>query len=200
MTISAAAVPSFLDATEKGRARVDGPHVNFYAEALEASKRFRAEYRDRLNVVKWHEMPMERSPDGLIKHIVNERMNTKECCLDIYMQFIAPGEATGTSRHLTEEVAYVIEGAGHDLHWDVRFDCGDEYVWEWDKTPKKFAWGPGDFIYIPPYCAHKRFCISETEARVVVINSRIMRAIGFDWFDQLEPAKGFEDLWVPPSE
>jgi len=27
-----------------------------------------------------------------------------------------------------------------------------------------------------------------------------VKAIGFDWFDQLEPAKGFEDLWVPPSE
>jgi hypothetical protein len=27
-----------------------------------------------------------------------------------------------------------------------------------------------------------------------------MKAIGFDWFDQLEPAKGFEDLWVPPED
>jgi hypothetical protein len=27
-----------------------------------------------------------------------------------------------------------------------------------------------------------------------------MKAIGFDWFDQLEPAKGFEDLWVPPRD
>ena len=31
----------------------------------------------------------------------------------------------------------------------------------------------------------------DVEARVVVINSRIMKAIGFDWFDQLEPAQGF---------
>jgi hypothetical protein len=50
------------------------------------------------------------------------------------------------------------------------------------------------------YCAHKRFNSGSTEARVVVINSRIMKAIGFDWFDQLEPAKGFEDLWVPPAD
>src|SRR5690606_16425618 len=129
-------------------------------------------------VVKWHDMPMERSADGLIKHIINEGMNTKECCLDIYMQFIPPGGATGTSRHLTEEVAFVIEGTGYDLHYDVKFKCADEFIWEWDTTPKKFEWKPGDFIYIPPYCAHKRFNSDpENEARVVVINSRMMKAI-----------------------
>jgi hypothetical protein len=24
--------------------------------------------------------------------------------------------------------------------------------------------------------------------------------MGFDWFDQLEPAEGFEDCWVPPED
>jgi hypothetical protein len=32
------------------------------------------------------------------------------------------------------------------------------------------------------------------------LHLRSVKAIGFDWFDQLEPAKGFEGLWVPPSE
>lgn len=191
---------TFADLTERQRAKHGAPEVNFYAEALEASKRFRAEYEERMNVVKYHEMPMERSADGLIKHIIHERMDTKECCLDIYMQFIPPKGATGTSRHLTEEVAFVIEGMGYDLHYDVQFQCKEQFVWEWDTTPKRFDWGPGDFLYIPPYCAHKRFNVSEVEARVVVINSRIMKAIGLDWFDQLEPAEGFEDVWVPPSD
>jgi uncharacterized RmlC-like cupin family protein len=191
---------SFVDATERERARTS-VDADFYAQALEASKAFRKDYQERKNAVKWHEMPMERTADGLIKHIINEGMNTKECCLDIYMQFIPANGATGTSRHLSEEVAFVIEGKGYDLHYDVHFECKDEFVWEWDTTPKKFEWGPGDFIYIPPYCGHKRFNSDpDNEARVVVINSRIMKAIGFDWFDQLEPAQGFEDLWVPPAE
>lgn len=191
---------TFADPTERARAKLGAPHVNFYNEALKASQEFRAEYQNRMNVVKYHEMPMERSADGLIKHIINERMDTKECCLDIYMQFIPPQGATGTSRHLTEEVAFVIEGTGYDHHYDVQFHCKEKFVWEWDTTPKRFDWGPGDFIYIPPYCAHKRFNTSDIEARVVVINSRIMKAIGLDWFDQLEPAKGFEDVWVPPAD
>ena len=189
----------FVDAIERERARTDTT-ANFYAEALKASKQFRKEYRERANVVKSHEMPMERTADGLIKHIINEGMNTKECCIDIYMQFIPGKGATGTSRHLSEEVAFVVEGTGYDLHYDVNFRCEDEFIWEWDKTPKKFEWAPGDFIYIPPYCAHKRFNAGGEEARVIVVNSRMMKAMGFDWFDQLEPAEGFEDLWVPPSE
>ena len=192
--------PSFIDPVERERAHSGGAYVDFYAEALAASKQFRKEYAGRLDVVKWSDMPLERSADGLIKHIINERMDTKECCVDIYMQFIPPGGATGTSRHLSEEVAYVVEGHGYDHHFDVRFDCKDEYVWEWDKAPKTFEWGPGDFIYIPPYCAHKRFNTGDVEARVIVVNSRIMKAIGFDWFDQLEPAAGFEDVWQPPAD
>lgn len=190
----------FADPTERQRAKSQ-VNADFYNQALKASQQFRKDYRKQKNVVKWNEMPMERSADGLIKHIINEGMDTKEYCLDIYMQFIPPNGSTGTSRHLTEEVAFVIEGSGYDLHYDVKFKCEVEFIWEWEKTPKKFEWGPGDFIYIPPYCAHKRFNTdANTEARVVVINSRMMKAIGFDWFDQLEPAKGFEDLWVPPSD
>jgi uncharacterized RmlC-like cupin family protein len=193
-----------LDPRERERARSPGPTVAFQAEALAASAAFREDYLDRLNVVKWDAMPMERSPDGLIKHIVNERMGTKECCIDIHMQFIPAGGSTGTSRHLSEEIAYVVEGSGWDLHWDVRFDCKDEFVWEWEREPRRFAWSTGDFIYIPPYCAHKRFSAegadAPAEARVIVINSRIVRAMGFDWFEQLEPAPGFEDVWTPPAD
>jgi len=191
---------TFADAIERQRAKSEGPEVDFYKQALEASQEFRREYQDRLNVVKHDQMPMERSADGLIKHVINERMNTKECCIDIYMQFIAAGKATGTSRHLSEEIAFVTEGRGYDHHYDVNFECDEKFVWEWDTTPKTFEWGPGDFIYVPPYVAHKRFNTSDVEARVIVVNSRVMKAIGLDWFDQLEPAEGFEDVWQPPAD
>jgi uncharacterized RmlC-like cupin family protein len=191
---------SFVSNVERERARSELT-ADFYAQALEASKAFRKEYKERTSIVKSQEMPMERTADGLIKHIINEGMNTTECCIDIYMQFIPPEGATGTSRHLSEEVAFVIEGTGHDLHYDVSFKCEEEFVWEWTTTPKKFEWGPGDYIYIPPYCAHKRVNDdAENEARIVVVNSRMLKAMGFDWFDQLEPASGYEDLWVEPGE
>ncbi|MHA6344400.1 cupin domain-containing protein [Roseivivax sp. CAU 1761] len=191
---------TFADAIERQRAKSQGPEVSFYNDALKASQAFRKEYPERLNVVKHDQMPMERSADGLIKHVINEAMDTKECCIDIYMQFIAAGKATGTSRHLSEEIAFVIEGSGYDEHFDVHFECKEAFEWSWDTTPKRYDWGPGDFIYVPPYVAHKRFNTSQIEARVIVCNSRVMKAIGLDWFDQLEPAEGFEDVWVPPAD
>ena len=190
---------AFVSDIERSRARTE-LSADFYTQALAASREFRREYATRKKVVKSHEMPMERTADGLIKHIVNEGMNTTECCIDVYMQFIAANGATGTSRHLSEEIAFVIEGRGYDLHYDVSFKCEEEFIWEWDTTPKRFDWGPGDYIYIPPYCAHKRCNTDASEARVVVINSRILKPMGFHWFDQLEPAEGFEDLWVPPTD
>jgi len=183
---------SILDPREKERAHATTKTVNFYAEALKASQQFRKDYDEKLSVVKWQDMPMERSPDGLIKHIINERMDTKEMCLDIYMQFLPPGKASGVHRHLSEEVVYVIEGRGYDLHWDVKFDCKDTMEFEWETEPKKFEWKTGDFIYIPPYCAHKHVNADPAnEARIIVVNSRIIKAMGFDWFEQLENAEGY---------
>ncbi len=50
---------------------------------------------------------------------------------------------------------------------------------------------------MPPYVTHQRFnSDSKNEARVIVINSRIIKKMGFDWFEQLENADGFEDVKV----
>jgi gentisate 1,2-dioxygenase len=183
---------SIIDPRERDRSHAATQNAAFYAEALKASQAFRQDYQELKSVVKAAEMPFERSPDGLIKHVINEHMNTKECCLDIYMQFLPGGKASGKHRHLSEEVFYVVEGSGYDLHWDVRFDCKNVMEFEWDNEPRRFEWKQGDFVYIPPYCAHKHFNASATnEARIIVCNSRIVKPMGFDWFEQLENAEGF---------
>ena len=183
---------AILDPREHERAHAETDYVDFYAEALKASETFRKEYDGKVNVVKWSEMPLERSPHGLIKHIVHERMDTKEFCLDIYMQFLPPGKASGAHRHLSEEVFYVVEGSGYDLHWDVKFDCKDTMEFEWESEPQKFEWSQGDFVYIPPYCAHQHFNADpDNEARIIVVNSRIVKAMGFDWFEQIKNAEGY---------
>jgi quercetin dioxygenase-like cupin family protein len=115
-----------------------------------------------------------------------------EMCVDIYMQFIEGGSRTGKHRHLSEEIFYVVEGSGYDLHWDVKFDCKDEFEWAWESEPKKFEWKEGDFVYIPPYVMHQHFNgDAKNEARIIVINSRIVKKMGFDWFEQVENAPGF---------
>ena len=123
--------------------------THYYKEALQKSKSFREGYKKRKGVIKASEMPWEDSPQGRLKHVINEELNTTECALDMYQQFIRPAGASGKHRHMSEEVFLVLEGKGYDLHWDVKFDCEDRFIWEWQDKPKRFDWEEGDFVYIP---------------------------------------------------
>ena len=167
--------------------------ADFYQQALEESILFREDYQGRKGIIKPSEMFWEDSPDGKIKHIIHEKMNTKECALDMYMQFLDPTGCSGKHRHMSEELFFVLEGVGYDLHWDVDFELEDDYTWIWNKEPKKFEWKEGDIVYVPPYSIHQHFNADPgNKARLLVTTSRIPKALGFDWFDQIENAPGYE--------
>jgi hypothetical protein len=52
--------------------------ADFYKEALKDSQKSRDEYDNRKGVVKAEEMPWEDSPQGKLKHVINEKLNTRE--------------------------------------------------------------------------------------------------------------------------
>jgi quercetin dioxygenase-like cupin family protein len=176
---------------EKGPVSSGSASCSFRAEDVASSQAFRRDYEDRLNLVSPEDMPFEQSADGLIKHLVHERMNTKECCVEAYMQFLKAGERSGKHRHMWEEVLFVVEGSGYDLHWDLKFDCLEAFEWDWAPEPRRFEWQRGDFIYVPPFTIHQHFSNDDNESRLIVISNRITKEMGFDWFDQLENAPGF---------
>src|SRR5215469_15518830 len=150
---------------ERDFAHVGNKAASLRVEDIAASLEFRRMYETLPNVVSAEDMPWERSPDGLIKHLVHHKMNTRERC---------------------------VEGAGYDLHWDLKFDCLDAFEWQWADEPKKFAWERGDFIYVPPFTIHQHFNDDATsEARLIVISNRMVKEMGFDWFDQIENAPGY---------
>jgi len=180
---------------EAKKAQQGSSQAHYYQDALEESQAFREEYKKRKGVIKAEEMPWEDAPQGRIKHVINEKMHTTECALDMYQQFLAPGAASGKHRHLSEEVFFVLEGKGYDLHWDPIFGCADAYTWDWEKDPKRFDWEEGDFVYIPPLTTHQHFNSDpEKPARFITATNRIIKALGFDWQDQVEPAPDYDDL------
>jgi quercetin dioxygenase-like cupin family protein len=162
----------------------------FRTDDIKASADFRAAYEHALNVISAEDQPFEHSPDGLIKHLVHEKMGTREQCVDAYMLFLKEQGQSGKHRHMWEEVIFVAEGEGYDLHWDVKFDCIDTYHWEWEETPRKSEWQRGDFVYVPPFSIHQHFNTGKGEARLIVISNRIVKAMGFNWLDQVENAPG----------
>ena len=175
---------------ERDASHVGSKTANFRTEDIANSAEYRKAYEFAASVVAPEDQPFENSPDGLIKHLVHEKMNTREHCVDAYMQFIQPGSRTGKHRHMWEEVIFVAEGSGYDLHWDVKFDCLEKYEWDWETEPKKSEWTRGDFIYIPPFSIHQHFNTGTSEARLIVISNRIVKAMGFNWLDQVEKAPG----------
>ncbi len=175
--------------TEKNLSLSGSKTASFRAEDVAASQEFRRNYETLPNVISAEDMPFEKSADGLIKHLVHKQMQTRECCVEAYMQFLKAGEHSGKHRHMWEEIIFVVEGSGYDLHWDMKFDCLDAFKWEWSDEPKKFEWKRGDYIYIPPFTTHQHFATEE--ARLIVMSNRIVKEMGFDWFDQVENAPGF---------
>ena len=176
---------------ERDFAHAGDKACNFRAEDIAKSADFRRLYAMATNIVTAEDQPFEHSPDGLIKHLVNERMHTRECCVEAYMQFLPPGGRSGRHRHMWEEVIFVAEGSGYDLHWDLKFDCVDQYDWDWESEPRRFEWQRGDFIYVPPFSIHQHFNADAAETRLIIISNRIVKAMGFDWLDQLENAPGY---------
>lgn len=177
---------------ERDFAHAGTQSCSFRADQIAQSQEFRRLYEQLPNVIHAEDMPFERSPDGLIKHLIHEQLKTRECCIEAYMQFLPPSGRSGKHRHMWEEVIFVAEGKGYDLHWDLKFDCLDTYAWDWEAEPKRYEWTRGDFIYVPPFSIHQHFNGDKTgEARLIVASNRIVRAMGFDWLDQLENAPGF---------
>ena len=88
------------------------------------------------------------SRQGLLKHLINEGMNTRMETVDAYMLIIPPGSRSGKHRHLAEECLYVLEGHGYDLHQDCDVEITDTYHWKPQAEVKRYEWEAGDVIYI----------------------------------------------------
>jgi quercetin dioxygenase-like cupin family protein len=163
--------------------------ASFYEERLAEERAAAARDEGLMKVVRPEDMPWEICRQGKIKHIVNEKMPVRIKTVDAYIQELAPGSRSGKHRHMAEEVLFILEGRGYDLHWDVDFEVNDAYVWKADETPKRFEWEAGDIVYIPPNTIHQHFNLDpDRPARFIAAMSRVYRFIGFGDIEQLEDA------------
>ena len=147
----------------------------------------------RKKVVRPDEMPWEMSKQGLLKHLLNEQMNTRMETVDAYMQIIPPGSRSGKHRHLAEECLYVVEARGYDLHQDCDVEITDTYHWRPQDEVKRFDWEAGDVIYVPPNTIHQHFNASpDKPVRVISIINRIFKACGLNDLEQIENAPEYD--------
>lgn len=176
---------------ERERAHLGKEGGTFYQQSLGQAHDHAVSMGKLSSLVPAEEMIWEDSPQGRIKHMINESMGTREFCVDAYQQVLEPEEASGKHRHFSEEMLFVLEGEGYDLHWDPIFEADVEYEWRWEEEPKRYEWKAGDFVYVPPYAIHQHFAGSRG-ARLISATSRIVKSMGFDGLEQVEPAGRYQ--------
>ena len=172
-----------------------------YQSLLEDARTAPARNAKRKKIVHPEEMPWEMSRQGLLKHILNEQMNTRMETVDAYMQIIPPGSRSGKHRHLAEECLYVVEGRGYDLHQDCDVEITDSYQWKPQAEVKRYEWEAGDVIYIPPCTIHQHFNADpERPVRLISAINRIYKNSGLNDLEQIENAPEYDPQVVLTAE
>ena len=178
---------------EKENAQIRNKTADYYAERLKVAEILRARSENLKTIVTPEDMPWETCPQGLLKHLVHEKMGTVENTLDIVMQLIPGGSRSGKHRHFGEEYMFILEGRGYSLHWDVEMELGDAYSWRIPESSSRWEWEAGDSVYIPPNTVHQHFNSDpENPVRFISAESRMVRFMGLDDLEQLEDAPEFE--------
>lgn len=164
-----------------------------YQDLLDDATAAPARNAKRKKVVHPQEMPWEMARQGLLKHLLNEQMNTRMESVDAYMQIIPPGSRSGRHRHLAEECLYVLEGRGYDLHQDCDVEITDTYHWKVMDEVKRYEWEAGDVIYIPPNTVHQHFNADPAQpVRLISAINRIYEKFGLNDLEQLEDAPEYQ--------
>ena len=172
-----------------------------YQELLEDAATTPARNAKRAKVVHPENMPWEMAKQGLLKHLMNEAMNTRMETVDAYMQIIPPGSKSGKHRHLAEECLYVLEGKGYDLHQDCDVEITDTYHWKPQDEVKRYEWEAGDVIYIPPNTIHQHFNADpDRPVRLISAINRIYNKFGLNDLEQLENAPEYQPGVVLTTE
>ena len=150
-------------------------------------------YETRTNVVKAEDMPWERSPDGLIKHLVHQQLNTRECCVESYMQFLKAGRTIRQAPphvggdHLRGRRRGLRPALGHEVRLSRSVQMG------MGRSARRAS--SGSAATSSTSRRSPRISISPSEeARLIMMSNRIVKEMGFDWFDLVERAPGFRAL------
>jgi quercetin dioxygenase-like cupin family protein len=177
-------------AWDEARAWLSGTlNGNLYQNLLDDALAQPARNSMRKKIVRPEDMPWEMARQGLLKHLLNEQMNTRMETVDAYMQVIPPGSRSGKHRHLAEECLYVLEGHGYDLHQDCDVEITDTYEWKPQAEIKRFEWEAGDVIYVPPCTIHQHFNGDAARpARLISCSNRIYKNCGLNDLEQIEDA------------
>lgn len=143
--------------------------------------------RQTARVLKSHEIPWEQTPKERKKDLTGA-VKPVFLNLDACIHVLPPGGSSEQHRHMAEELVYILEGCGYDLHWEEAPPAKGQGNVQSQPAPTRYDWQQGDTIYIPVNILHQHFNVDvERPARFLSATSRIPEQASLDRIEQSPP-------------
>jgi quercetin dioxygenase-like cupin family protein len=144
-------------------------------------------------VIKPADTPWQSTPHGKIRLLADATVPMRVKAIDVHLQEIPGGSRSGKQWQMQDELFYVLEGSGYDLHWEVEVEITDKYNARIAKEPLRWEWKTGDMVYIPHNTIHQHFnATRDKPVRLISGSNRIYKQIGYSRIEQLENAPEYE--------
>lgn len=144
-------------------------------------------------VIKPQDTPWQITPHGRIRLLADALVPLRVKAIDVHLQEIPAGSRSGRQWQMADEIFYVLEGRGYDLHWEVDVEITDKYYARIAKEPGRWEWQAGDMVYIPHNTIHQHFNAEPLRpARLIAASNRIYKLIGYSRIEQLENAPEYD--------
>ncbi len=146
-------------------------------------------------VIKPNDTPWQWTPHGRIRLLADASVSLRVKAIDVYLQEIPGDSRSGRQWQMADEIFYVLEGRGYDLHWDVEVEITDRYYARIAKEPSHWEWQTGDMVYIPHNTIHQHFNADPSgPARLISATNRIYKLIGYSRVEHLETAPEYDAM------
>lgn len=136
--------------------------------------------------------PFVWTPFGLTRQIAGEGVPLRIRGVDAYLHEIPAGSRSGKRWRMPDEVAYVLEGEGYDLHWDVEAEIDDQYYARIAKEPVRWDWKAGDVVWTPHNTIVQRFSTGAGSARLIAATNRAYHLLGYTRVHYFEQAPEYD--------
>jgi quercetin dioxygenase-like cupin family protein len=134
------------------------------------------------------------TPFGKVRKLAGAGVPLRIKGVEAYLHEIPAGSRSGRRWQMADEVAYVLEGSGYDLHWDVDVEIDDQFYARIAKQPKRLEWKKGDVIWVPQNTVVQRFNAGQDQpARLVGAANRMFQHIGYSRVVHFETAPEYDD-------
>jgi hypothetical protein len=78
-----------------------------------------------------------------------------------------------------DQVIYVVEGEGYDLHWDVEVEITDQYYAHIETEPTRWEWKAGNVVWVPQNTVFQHYSTSDKPVKLLVGSNRLFKKLGY---------------------